>query len=291
MELKEKRIKLKTKNAVANAVNASKYPVNYAKEKLIKGDTGESTDPAEYAQQMTESAAESVGTTFTQIRRERYRRQARKYTVNKLSRNYSDSKTAGNTAKATEKILNIGRRVVNTTDIKYVLMLSAAVLLFALLTLMAGAVSFGSVSGSNLFIMPFNTAETLPVTDEFGYRIHPIHGTYTLHMGTDFGTPHYCEILASASGEVTFAGVNGGYGNCDIIKHDLPIGTFYTLYAHLSEIRVNKGNLILQGEIIGLEGGSSTDPNPGTSTGHHLHFEIRDEKWDALDARGFVVFQ
>ena len=291
MELKEKHLKLKTKNAVANAVNTSKYPVNYAKEKLIKSNNRENTTPAEYAQQMTESAAESAGTAFTQIRRERYRREARKYTVNKLSRKYRDSKTPKNTAKVTEKILNIGRKAVSNADIKYISMLAVAVILFALLTLMAGAVSFGSVSESNLFIMPFHNAETVPVTDEFGYRIHPIHGTYTLHTGTDFGTPHHCEILASASGEVTFAGVNGGYGNCVIIRHDLPIGTFYTLYAHLSELRVNKGNLILQGEIIGLEGGSDTDPNPGTSTGHHLHFEIRNEKWEAMDARGFVVFQ
>lgn len=290
MELKEKRIKLKTKNAVANAVNASKYPVNYAKEKLIKSDDRESSDPAEYAQQMTESATESIGSTFTELRREKYRREARKHTVNKLSHKYRDSKTTEKTAKATAKILNTGRKIINTADIKYISMLAVAVLLFALLTLMAGAVSFGSVSESNLFIMPFHNAETVPVTDEFGYRIHPVYGTYTLHTGTDFGTPHLCEILASASGEVTFAGVNGGYGNCVIIKHDLPIGTFYTLYAHLSEIRVNKGNIVLQGEIIGLEGGSSTDPNPGTSTGHHLHFEIRDEKWEAMDARGFVVF-
>lgn len=31
-----------------------------------------------------------------------------------------------------------------------------------------------------------------------------------------------------------------------------------------------------QGEVVGLEGGDqNADPNPGYTTGHHLHFEIR----------------
>ena len=45
--------------------------------------------------------------------------------------------------------------------------------------------------------------------------------------------------------------------------------------AHLSRINVQAGDKVKQGKIIGLEGGASTDPNHGDSTGHHLHFEIR----------------
>ncbi|MBO5478692.1 MAG: M23 family metallopeptidase, partial [Clostridia bacterium] len=52
--------------------------------------------------------------------------------------------------------------------------------------------------------------------------------------------------------------------------------TIYSFYAHLSEIDVTVGQSITQGEVIGKEGGDpETDPNPGNSTGHHLHFELR----------------
>lgn len=67
-----------------------------------------------------------------------------------------------------------------------------------------------------------------------------------------------------------------GYGNCVEVEHNVDGETFYSFYAHLSRIDVTEGEQIPQGSIIGLEGGDpNTDPNPGDSTGHHLHFEIR----------------
>lgn len=50
----------------------------------------------------------------------------------------------------------------------------------------------------------------------------------------------------------------------------------YSFYAHLSKVDVEVGDQVSIGEKIGNEGGNpETDPNPGSSTGHHLHFEIR----------------
>ena len=79
-----------------------------------------------------------------------------------------------------------------------------------------------------------------------------------------------------ADGVVTFAGFQNGFGNCVEIKHVVNGETIYSFYAHLSRIDVQANQSVKQGCVIGLEGGDpNTDPNPGSSTGHHLHFEIR----------------
>ena len=62
------------------------------------------------------------------------------------------------------------------------------------------------------------------------------------------------------------SGWNGGYGNYIVIKHSN--GT-QTLYSHLSSNAVVVGDVVEQGENIGVMG------NTGKSTGTHLHFEVR----------------
>src|SRR5699024_2890252 len=81
-------------------------------------------------------------------------------------------------------------------------------------------------------------------------------------------------------GSIVFAGVQQGYGNCVEIKHTTDSGTtYYTFYAHLARIDVVEGQEVEQGTIIGIQGGDpDRDPNPGYSTGSHLHFEIRMSK-------------
>lgn len=142
------------------------------------------------------------------------------------------------------------------------------------------------LSFHGIYPMPFDG--DVVITSDFGYRIHPVTGEYKMHNGIDFGTVHHCEIKSIADGVVTFAGVYGTYGNTVIIKHETTTETFYSLYAHLSEIDVMKGQEVLQGDVIGLEGGSQDDPNPGTSTGHHLHFGIMDEWGSYLDPKGYI---
>jgi murein DD-endopeptidase MepM/ murein hydrolase activator NlpD len=85
-------------------------------------------------------------------------------------------------------------------------------------------------------------------------------GTYD---GTAFGRPTF----AAKSGTVKFAGWNnGGYGNLIVIDHG---GGFETYYGHHSQIYVNVGEHVEQGQTIGAIGST------GRSTGPHLHFEIR----------------
>jgi murein DD-endopeptidase MepM/ murein hydrolase activator NlpD len=89
------------------------------------------------------------------------------------------------------------------------------------------------------------------------------------HKGVDLvawlGTP----ILATDSGRVTvvrFGGYNGGYGNYMVIDHG---NGFSSLYAHLSSVAVEQGDIVAKGERIAAAGST------GMATGPHLHFEIR----------------
>ena len=114
---------------------------------------------------------------------------------------------------------------------------------------------------------------TLPIpgsiTSGYGMRTSPYYG---MHTGIDIVGIHHDNIRTIENGIVTFAGTQDGYGYCIEIKHD----NYFSFYAHLSQINVNIGDTVYKGDIIGIEGGDPVyDPNPGISTGHHLHFEIR----------------
>ena len=131
-----------------------------------------------------------------------------------------------------------------------------------------------TTTGKQDFILPISCNYT--ITSNYGTRTDPITGVVDKHTGIDISGIHHTEILAVSDGEVTFAGVQNGFGNCIEIKHVVNGETIYSFYAHLSKINVKSGDKVTQGEVIGLEGGDpETDPNPGNSTGHHLHFEIR----------------
>lgn len=98
-----------------------------------------------------------------------------------------------------------------------------------------------------------------------GIKTQGIHGKNAIDIGAPIGTP----VRSSAGGTVLVArgdGYNGGYGGLIIIKHNN--GT-QTLYAHLDSVSVTDGQIVEQGQNIGLSG------NTGKSTGPHLHFEIR----------------
>lgn len=105
------------------------------------------------------------------------------------------------------------------------------------------------------------------VTSPFGERMHPIEHTEKKHDGIDFAGATGDPVKCSANGRVIFAGVQRGYGNIIIVQHS---DTLASAYAHLSEIGVEVGEAVAQGQKIGKVGST------GNSTGPHLHFEIRE---------------
>lgn len=104
------------------------------------------------------------------------------------------------------------------------------------------------------------------VTSRAGNRWHPIFQEWRYHSGMDIGASYGSAIVASDSGTVILAEVNGGYGNCIMIDHG---NGYYTLYGHLSGYAVSYGQAVSKGQTIGYVG------DTGWATGPHLHFEIR----------------
>ena len=104
------------------------------------------------------------------------------------------------------------------------------------------------------------------ITSNYGTRKDPFTGENKKHKGIDFAGKIGTELFAVAPGRVVSAGDRIGYGTTVEIDHGLG---FTTLYAHLSQIMVSRGDWVRPGTVIGL-GGSS-----GRSTGPHLHYEIR----------------
>ncbi|MEQ9671327.1 M23 family metallopeptidase [Coleofasciculus sp. G2-EDA-02] len=137
--------------------------------------------------------------------------------------------------------------------------------------------------GNASFIFPL----TIPaaISSVFGWRMHPIAGTYRFHSGTDIAAPTGTPVLAVAPGEVATADFLGGYGLTVILRHEE--GTQESRYAHLSEIFVQPGESVDQGSVIGLVGST------GFSTGPHLHFEWRHQTtdgWVAVDAGAHLEY-
>ncbi len=88
-----------------------------------------------------------------------------------------------------------------------------------------------------------------------------------MHRGLDLGLEIGDSVYSTFNGIVRYAEFNtGGYGNCIVIRH---FNGIETLYAHLSKISCQVGDLVYSGDLIGL-GGST-----GRSDGPHLHFETR----------------
>ncbi len=85
------------------------------------------------------------------------------------------------------------------------------------------------------------------------------------HLGVDIAALRNFPVPAANAGEVIFADVMGIYGQCVIIDHGLGL---MTLYAHLSSIDVETGDMVQRDQTIGKSGMT------GLAGGDHLHFGV-----------------
>lgn len=104
------------------------------------------------------------------------------------------------------------------------------------------------------------------INSAFGTRRSYNGSDYTyFHSGVDFGGGEGADVICPAAGRVVFAGQLEVRGNATIIDHGWGV---YTGYWHQSQINVQVGDMVSEGQIIGLVG------NTGRSSGAHLHWEL-----------------
>ena len=106
------------------------------------------------------------------------------------------------------------------------------------------------------------------ISSPFGYRVHPVYGTYRLHTGIDLAGGCNVPIYAATAGRVVYSGYYGSYGNWILIDHGNGVQTGY---AHI----VNGGRLVSRGQTVSAGQMIARTGTTGASTGCHLQFEVR----------------
>jgi murein DD-endopeptidase MepM/ murein hydrolase activator NlpD len=97
--------------------------------------------------------------------------------------------------------------------------------------------------------------------------------SYENHPGVDLKASSGTPIKSPSDGKVITAEFkNGGCGGTIQIEHG---NGFKSRFCHCKDIKVSVGQMVKQGDVVGLSGGAKGDKGAGRSTGAHLHFELK----------------
>jgi murein DD-endopeptidase MepM/ murein hydrolase activator NlpD len=116
------------------------------------------------------------------------------------------------------------------------------------------------------------------ISSRFGERNDPFTGRLAFHKGVDFAGREGNEVVAVASGIVTWAGDRYGYGEMVEVNHG---NGYVTRYAHNAENLVIVGDTVKRGDVIARMG------ETGRATGPNLHFEVLQDG-RAVDPLSFI---
>lgn len=114
-------------------------------------------------------------------------------------------------------------------------------------------------------IQPVSNKDLSRMASGYGMRIHPVYKTERMHAGMDFSAEKGTEIYATGNGTVVEVKRGSGFGKHVVIEHGYG---YKTVYAHMSDYNVRKGQKVKRGEVIGYIGST------GISTAPHLHYEV-----------------
>lgn len=116
------------------------------------------------------------------------------------------------------------------------------------------------------FVSPFRKPAKGRISSEFGLRRkYNGHAISTYHKGLDIANHRGTPVQAANGGRITTATTFKSHGKTIMINHGHGI---VSVYIHLNEIQVKKGEWVKRGQLIGKIGSS------GIATGPHLHFGI-----------------
>ena len=103
------------------------------------------------------------------------------------------------------------------------------------------------------------------ISSGYGERNDPFTGKKAHHNGLDFAGIKGSEVVAVASGAVTWSGSRQGYGKLLEIDHG---NGYITRYAHNDELLVKDGDSVTAGQEIAKMGAT------GRASSSHVHFEV-----------------
>ena len=87
-----------------------------------------------------------------------------------------------------------------------------------------------------------------------------------VHLGYDLAVTQHVGVQAANDGKIVYAAPLGIYGNCIVVDHGYGL---QTIYGHLSRIDVHVGDMVKQGQVMGLSGMT------GMAGGDHIHFAMQ----------------
>lgn len=135
------------------------------------------------------------------------------------------------------------------------------------LNVILSSINSNNVYTTRPFISPVQSERrTSFFADRRVYKYTSGQSSTSLHLGIDYGVPTGTEVRSPAEGKVVLAETRVSTGWSVIIEH-LP--GLYSIYYHMSELKVKDGDFVKPGTLIGLSGAT------GLATGPHLHWEMR----------------
>lgn len=161
----------------------------------------------------------------------------------------------------------------NYESLKYFLMLPVCIVLISAFSIPS------KIKNQSLSLPPISTIVIPPslfpvqngsltdITAHFGEKLKQAKTNEIIeHHGLDIRAKTGTPVVATASGIINKASMQGNWGNLIIISH---ADGYETWYAHLHGFNVKQGQEVQKGDIIGYVGSS------GRSNGPHLHYEVK----------------
>ena len=116
------------------------------------------------------------------------------------------------------------------------------------------------------FIRQAHSQAEATFADVRNYIYHGKRIDQQVHLGYDLAATQHVGVQASNDGKVVYAAPLGIYGNCIVVDHGYGL---QSIYGHLSRIDVHLGDMVKQGQAMGLSG------QTGMAGGDHIHFTMQ----------------